>query len=110
MVDILTVIVTAIMLVGALIFGITYQIVTDGKWRTQTPAGLWLFTTNGLLGSLAMLILLARVAPWWLQWGGREWVLLGVYALYAIKPYWGLRLLWQARRRRGEDSSHVSEA
>jgi hypothetical protein len=109
-VDVLTVIVTAVMLTGTLIFGIAYHVTTDGKWRTQTPAGMWLFTTNLLLGSLALLILLSRAAPWWLAWAGREWVLLAIYALYAIKPYWGLRLLRQAQRRRGEDSSHVSQS
>lgn len=103
MVDVLTVIVTAVMLVGTLIFAVSYHLTTHGKWRTTSPAGRWLFTTNLLLGSLALIILLQRAAPWWSEWAGREWVLLGLYALYAAKPYWGIRLLRQAQRSQGEE-------
>lgn len=104
MVDVLTVIVTAVMLVGSLIFAVAYHLTTDGKWRSAgNYAGAWLFTTNLVLGTLAMIILLQRAAPWWLEWAGRPWVLLVVYAMYAVKPYWGLRLLWQAQRHKGED-------
>jgi hypothetical protein len=103
MVDVLTVIVTAVMLVGSLIFAVAYHLTTDGKWWSASSAGRWLFTTNLVLGTLACVILLQRAAPWWLEWAGRPWVLLALYAVYAIKPYWGLRLLWQAQRRKGED-------
>ena len=103
MVDLLTVIVTAVMLIGSVWFAIAYHLTTEGDWRTRTPAGLWLFTTNLVLGTLALVILLQRAAPWWAAWEGRAWVLLGLYAVYAIKPYWGLRLLRQAQQRDGEE-------
>lgn len=109
MVDALTVIVTVVMLLGTLIFAVAYHLTTDGKWRTATPAGRWLFTTNAVLGSLALVILLQRAAPWWAAWEGRKWLLLALYVLYAAKPYWGIRLLRQAQRSRGEeprDESH----
>lgn len=103
MVDILTVVVTSVMLVGAVIFAVAYHVTTDGKLWTASPAGAWLFTTNLVLATLAVVVLLQRAAPWWAAWGGREWVLLGLYAAYAAKPYWGLGLLWRAQRHRGED-------
>lgn len=86
-------VITGVGLALCLFFVIAFHIKTGGAWR-RSEAGRWLMLGRGNIAALFAFVLLNRTWSWFQQWEAREWVLMGLYTLFALQTLWPIRLLW----------------
>lgn len=92
MLDLVTVAVCAYGLLGCLGFIVLYHVLTGGHWRDH-ELGWFLMVKAGDLGLILALIGATRVLG---DWPGRRVAVLVLVALFALHPWWWVRIVWHA--------------
>lgn len=89
----MTIVSCAVGVLGCLVFVGAYHVRTHGRWR-RSEVGRLLMLVNLDLAAILLLILSNRVFG---DWSGRREITLVLAAVYALQPWWWLRLLWRAQ-------------
>lgn len=105
----ITLMISAVGLVGCVSFMVAYHVRSGGTWR-HNEIGLWLMTSRIVLAGIFALIISRYV---WGDWAGRETLIMILVALFALQTFWPSKFIWRPeihgiRRPRSSEVDHDS--